>query len=101
MIFTDIEKSKILLFWVQVEVEGLSCVSPSAMDLKEMFIRRAAEKYDIYLKNNLYETGGVFAVPFKDKENIRIELNVFASEMEDEYRAVHPQMEWRMQSTNI
>ena len=56
MIFTDIEKSKILLFCVQVEVEGLSCASPSAMDLKEKFIRRVAEKYDIYLKNNIYET---------------------------------------------
>ena len=71
MIFTDIEKSKILLFWVLVEVEGLSCASPSAMELKKKFLRRAAEKYDIYLKNDLYETDGVFAVPFKDKENIR------------------------------
>lgn len=101
MIFTDIEKSKILLFWVQVEVEGLSCASPSAMELKKKFLRRAAEKYDIYLKNDLYETDGVFAVLFKDKENIRIELNIFASEIEDEYRVVHPLMEWRMQSTSI
>lgn len=101
MIFTDIEKSKILLFWVQVEVGGLTQSLPSASDLKEKFIRRAAEKYDIYLKNNLFETDGVFAVPFKDKENIRIELNVFASEVEDECRDVHPLMEWRMQSTTI
>lgn len=100
MLYNNSDNKK-MLFWLKVEVRGLSASHPDADELKQMFITRLSEKYDVYLKENLYVTGGIFAVEFRQKENARIELNIFASEMEEQYGQQHPHMEWYMQSTSL
>lgn len=58
------------------------------------FIAQAMEKYDVKLVDfqggNLHNAiprnaEAVIAVPFPDKENIRVDFNIFASEIEAEY----------------
>ena len=56
----------------------------------DRFILLAKRKYDLYIishshitKSNMAEA--TIAVPFPDRENIRIDFNIFASEVEDEY----------------
>ena len=62
--------------------------SLSAEDCLNRFVRKAQEKYDMRMKDGSKRLGAmvaeaVVAVPFPDRELIRIELNVFASEMDD------------------
>ncbi len=67
---------------------------PNAIKLLVRFLDQAREKYDIRLTDiqggNLHnaiprQAEAVIAVPFKDKENIRVDFNVFSREIEEEY----------------
>lgn len=41
----------------------------------------------------------VFAVPFKEKETVRVDWNIFCSEVEEEFIVTEPSMVWHMEST--
>lgn len=53
------------------------------------FVERAKTKYElstlVNLSGDASEAEVVIAVPFADRERIRIDYNVYASEMEDEH----------------
>lgn len=42
----------------------------------------------------------VFAVPFADKEDVRVDFNVFVSELEEEFHVTEPDMNMYMESTD-
>lgn len=62
------------------------------LDVKQLidrFILFAKEKYDLHIISNSQiiktnQAEATIAVPFPDRENIRIDFNIFASEVEDE-----------------
>jgi dipeptidase D len=73
------------------------------------FLYDAAKKYDLYLcdiqAGGLHnaiprEAHAVCAVPMDKKENIRVDLNVFASEVEEEYRVTEPGVQCLLESTD-
>ena len=73
------------------------------------FLLAAAEKYDLYLthieggnKHNAIprEACAHCAVPMKDKESVRVDFNVFASEVEAEYAAIETKAQFLMQSAD-
>ena len=73
------------------------------------FLLAAAEKYDLYLtyieggnKHNAIprEAMAICAVPMKDKESVRVDFNVFASEVEAEYAAIETKVQFTMESTD-
>ena len=57
------------------------------------------EKYDLYIISNSQlsrtnQAEATIAIPFPDRENIRIDFNIFASEVEDEgYHSLYFHME--------
>jgi len=61
----------------------------NALMLLQTFIGMAAEKYSVAIVEELSgdaaEAQSVISVPFPHRENIRIDYNIFASEMEDKY----------------
>lgn len=73
------------------------------------FLYMAAEKYDLYLceiaGGNLHnaiprEARAVCALPSKDKENIRVDFNVFAADVEAEYSVTEPNVRFVLQSAD-
>lgn len=73
------------------------------------FLYQAMNKYDIRICNisggNLHnaiprDAQAIIAVPFKDRESIRIDFNVFASEIGNEFHVTEPDVEFRMESTD-
>ena len=73
------------------------------------FLCTAAEKYDLYLsyieggnKHNAIprEAMAICAVPWKDKESVRVDFNVFAAEVEAEYAAIETKAQFTMESTD-
>ncbi len=71
------------------------------------FLYQTAEKYDMYLCSieggNLHnaiprEASAVCAVPMKHKEDVRVDLNIFASEVENEYAATEKNIRFVLQS---
>jgi len=67
---------------------------PNAIKLLARFLFEASEKYDLKLIDiqggNLHnaiprQAEAVIAVPFPDKENIRVDFNIFSSEIGEEY----------------
>jgi len=67
---------------------------PNAIKLLARFIYDMNEKYDLKLIDfqggNLHnaiprQAEAVIAVPFPDKENVRVDFNIFSSELGDEY----------------
>ena len=78
---------------------------PNAIKLLSRFLYEASEKYDLKLVDiqggNLHnaiprQAEAVIAVPFADKENVRVDFNVFASEIGEEYHdeeSMHVAME--------
>lgn len=46
------------------------------------------------------EASIVFAVPFAEKENVRVDWNVFASNVEDEFIVTESGINWHMESTD-
>ena len=74
------------------------------------FLLQAAEKYDLYLCDisggNLHnaiprEARAVCAIPMSDKENVRIDLNLFAADVEAEYSVTEPNMRFVLQSADF
>lgn len=72
------------------------------------FLYKALRKYDMYLCQ--YNGGGlhnaiprdaaaVIAVPMKDKENIRVDFNLWAAGVKEEFKRREPVIEFLMQST--
>ena len=71
------------------------------------FLYHSLEKYDLYLCD--IQAGGlhnaipreamaVCAVPMADKENIRVDWNLFAADVEEEYRVTEKTMVFELQS---
>lgn len=80
----------------------------NANKLLNRFLCRIAEKYEFYLcdidggsLHNVIprEASAVFAVPSADKESVRVDFNIFAAEVQDEYKATEPDMKLLLQST--
>ena len=80
----------------------------NANKLLNRFLCRVAEKYEFYLCDidggSLHnaiprDAWAVFAVQSEDKESVRVDFNVFAAEVQDEYSATEPDMKFVLQST--
>ena len=72
------------------------------------FLNGAINKYDLRLCSisggNLHnaiprDAVAVIAVPFAERERIRVDFNVFASEIQSEYHVTEPEAEFFMEST--
>lgn len=81
----------------------------NANKLMARFINRVSSKFDCYLCDisggSLHnaiprDASAVIAVPSADKESVRVEFNVFAAEVQDEYASTEPAMRFTMQSTD-
>jgi dipeptidase D len=68
-----------------------------------------ADKYEFYLCDisggSLHnaiprDASAVFAVQSADKESVRVDFNLFAAEVQDEYSATEPNMRFTLQSTD-
>ena len=73
------------------------------------FLNVAQDKYDMRLCSisggNLHnaiprDATAVIAVPFADREKIRVDFNVFASEVQDEYHVTEREAKFFMESTD-
>ena len=73
------------------------------------FLNTAIDKYDLRLCSisggNLHnaiprDAVAVIAVPFADRERIRVDFNVFASEVQDEYHVTEKEAKFFMESTD-
>lgn len=73
------------------------------------FLLQAAGKYDLYLceisGGNLHnaiprEARAHCAIPMADKENVRIDLNLFAADVEAEYSVTEPNVRFVLQSAD-
>jgi dipeptidase D len=73
------------------------------------FLARVADKYDFYLCDiaggSLHnaiprDASAVFAIPSANKEDVRIDFNLFAAEVQDEYSVTEPSMRFTLQSTD-
>ncbi len=52
------------------------------------------------LHNAIPRDGSItFAVPFDAKETVRVDWNIFCSEVEEEFHVTEPSIEWHMEST--
>lgn len=105
-------------FYFSVEVTGLTGGHSgddinkgraNANKVLNRFLYMAAEKYDLYLCDiaggNLHnaiprEARAVCAIPMKEKENIRIDFNIFAADIEAEYHVTEPNVTFILQSTD-
>ena len=79
----------------------------NANKILNRFLSQTARKYDMYLckidGGNLRnaiprEAYAVCAVPFENKESIRVDLNVFAADMENELDKIEPDMNFTLAS---
>ncbi len=82
----------------------------NAIKLLSRFIYTCMKKYEVKLieisGGNLHNAiprfaEAVIAVPLKDKEKIRVDLNVFASKVEDEYHVQETTMQFNLSSMEI
>jgi len=73
------------------------------------FLAEESDKMPLYLSSfnggNLHnaiprDASAVIAVPSAEKEHIRIDFNVFASDIQDEYHVTEKSMDLRMESTD-
>lgn len=74
------------------------------------FLYAAMNKYDMYLcavdGGNLHnaiprEASAVIAVPEADKESVRVDLNVFAADVEGEYDVTEPNVTFTLESADM
>ena len=81
----------------------------NANKLLNRFLCRIADKYEFYLCDidggSLHnaiprEASAVFAVQSADKESVRVDFNVFAAEVQEEFAATDPNMRFVLQSTD-
>lgn len=73
----------------EIPAEVAACHEIDIKQLIDRFILLAKEKYDLRIISDSQITKAnqaeaTIAVPFPDRENIRIDFNIFASEAEDE-----------------
>lgn len=77
-----------MTFPVHISVENKRD-GTSAIDLLKRFVEEANKKFDLTivetLSGNAQKAEAVIAVPFADRENIRVDFNIFASDVEDEH----------------
>jgi dipeptidase D len=103
-------------FYFSVELNGLTGGHSgddinkgfaNANKVLNRFLLQAFNKYDLYLceisGGNLHnaiprEARAVCALPSKHKEDVRIDLNIFASDVEAEYSVTEPNMRFVLQS---
>lgn len=106
------------MFFMQAEISNLtgghsgddiSKGRANANKLLNRFLCRIAEKYEFYLCSinggSLHnaiprDASAVFAIQSADKENVRVEFNLFAAEVRDEYSVTEPNMQLVLQSTD-
>ena len=81
----------------------------NANKLLNRFLCRIADKYEFYLCDidggSLHnaiprEASAVFAVQSADKESVRVDFNVFAAEVQEEFAATDPNIRFVLQSTD-
>ncbi|MEG1685380.1 MAG: aminoacyl-histidine dipeptidase [Bacteroides sp.] len=105
-------------FFFKVEVKGLTGGHSgddinkgrgNANKILTRFLSQTADKYDMYLceinGGNLRnaiprEAYAVCAIPFDAKESVRIDLNIFAADLEVELSVSEPNMKLLLQSEN-
>ncbi|MBR5803255.1 MAG: aminoacyl-histidine dipeptidase [Bacteroidaceae bacterium] len=105
-------------FYFSVELNGLTGGHSgddinkgfaNANKILNRFLLQAFKKYDLYLceisGGNLHnaiprEARAVCAIPSKHKEDIRIDLNIFAAEVEAEYSVTEKNMRFVLQSAD-
>ena len=106
------------LFFIEASIKGLfgghsgddiNKKRANAIKLLARFLFQTNEKYGIQLcswnsgkMHNAIPRDGkaVFAIPASHKEDVRIDWNVFASLVEDEYHVTEKDMDFFMQSTD-
>ena len=106
-------------FFFELKVKGLTGghsgddINKKRANANKMLVRflyDAMDKYDLYLCD--IQAGGlhnaipreamaVCAIPMADKENIRVDWNLFAADVEEEYRVTEPTMEFELQSETV
>lgn len=105
-------------FFVALKVKGLTGghsgddidkKRANANKLLARFLYNSMQKYDLYLcdiqAGGLHnaiprEAAAVVAIPMKDKENIRVDWNLFAADVEEEYSVTEPHAEFLLESTD-
>lgn len=106
-------------FFFRIEVKGLKgghsgadihLGRGNAVKILNRFLNRIAGKHDMYLceidGGNLRnaiprEAYAVCAVPFDAKESVRVELNLFAADMENELGVVDPDLKLLLESESV
>ena len=73
-------------FPVHISVTGKS-MNGDALSLLEKFVEQSGEKYPLAIlekpSGEATKAEATISVPFPDRENIRIDFNIFASDMEE------------------
>ena len=105
------------LFYFNVEISGLTGGHSgddinknraNANKLLARFLNKMAAKYEFYLCDisggNLHnaiprDASAVFAVPEEDKESVRIDFNLFAADVQEEFAVTEPNAKFLLQST--
>ena len=81
----------------------------NANKLLNRYLSHLDSKYDLYLCSidggNLHnaiprEASALCAVEMKDKENVRVDLNIFLSEVEEEFAVTEPNIKMELSSEN-
>ena len=106
------------MFYMKVDIAGLTGGHSgddidkgraNANKLLNRFLLRVAEKFEFYLCDisggSLHnaiprDASAVIAVQAADKEAVRIEFNLFAAEVQDEYSVTEPTARFLLQSTD-
>ena len=79
----------------------------NANKLLNRYLMQLASKYDLYISEidggNLHnaiprEAHAVCAVPMKDKESVRVDLNIFLADVENEYSVTEPNIRMDLES---
>lgn len=106
------------MFYMKVDINGLTGghsgddINKNRANANKLLVRfllSVAEKYEFYLCDisggSLHnaiprDATAVFAVQSADKEAVRIDFNLFAAQVQDEYSATEPDMRFTLQSTD-
>ena len=106
------------MFYMKVDINSLtgghsgddiSKGRANANKLLSRFLLSVAEKYEFYLceisGGSLHnaiprDASAIFAVPSADKESVRVDFNIFAAQVQDEFSATEPNMKLTLQSTD-
>ena len=106
------------MFYMKVDINSLtgghsgddiSKGRANANKLLSRFLLSVAEKYEFYLceisGGSLHnaiprDASAIFAVQSADKESVRVDFNIFAAQVQDEFSATEPNMKFTLQSTD-